>query len=91
MYITSMTKPPIFNHINDSSLIQLANRVGRDTDKVPYSFVYVNSIDYPHVANVMASDPSEVTAPLNYDQIRKGIKSTCNPDSFFTKLKQIFN
>lgn len=81
-----MEKPPNFNKMNDSNLIQLANRVGRDQTKIPYAFVYVNSSDAPHVAEALNSDPSTFTAPLNYSQIQKGLRSSCNIDGFIHKF-----
>lgn len=82
-----MEKPPNFNKMNDSNLIQLANRVGRDPSKIPYAFVYVNSLDAPHVAEALNSDPSTFTDKLNYSQIQKGLRSNCNIDGFLQYFK----
>jgi hypothetical protein len=90
IYLTSLEKPPIFTRLNDSSLIQLANRVGRDSNKIPYAFVYVNSKDVDHVSTVLSNDPGEITAPLKYDQIKKGMQSSCNIDGFIHKFKSLF-
>jgi len=89
IYLTSMEKPPTFTKIDDSSLIQIANRVGRDSEVVPYSFVYVNSLDADHVRSAMNTDPGSFTAPLKYDEIQKIMKPTCKSEGIIQKLKSI--
>lgn len=91
LYITNMEKPPVFNKLNDSSLIQLANRVGREFIQIPYAFVYVNSLDKEHVEQVMNADPSSITAPLRIDQMQKIMKNNCHFSNFLNKFAEVFN
>jgi hypothetical protein len=86
-----MQKPPTMTNINDSSLIQLANRVGRNNVKIPYAFIHVNSQDVEHVQRAMSTDPAKFTSPLDQNAIRRGLKSTCNIDGLYMKFKNLMS
>lgn len=60
-----------FGPLDDSSLIQLINRAGRQTGKV--ATIYTNSDDYERVKEFLQSDPQSVVSPVNVGKQLKQI------------------
>lgn len=63
-----------FAPIDSSSLIQLVNRAGRDSDVIPNAFIYCSLKDYDRIKAAVSADPSLFVDEIPFDQIKDKIR-----------------
>jgi hypothetical protein len=77
LYLPNLEKPDggNFGTIDDSSLIQLINRAGRDLKLIPNAFVYCTNKDYPVIDRAVRSSPEKFVSEIPFDQIAERVKN----------------
>lgn len=76
IYLPNLDKPEAggFGPIDDSSLIQLINRAGRDLKLVPNAFIYCTTKDFARIDKAVKSSPEFFVSELPFDQISERVK-----------------
>jgi hypothetical protein len=77
LYLPNLEKPDTngFASIDDSSLIQLVNRAGRNNTMIPNGFIYCSLKDYPRIDKAVRSSPEKFVSELPFDQLASRIKN----------------
>jgi len=77
LYLPNLEKPDAngFAAIDDSSLIQLVNRAGRDNKIIPTAFIYCRMKDYPRIDKAVRSKPELFVSKLDSDELDDRIKN----------------
>ena len=77
IYLPNLEKPDSngFASIDDSSLVQLYNRSGRDVGVIPNAFIYCSLKDFPRIDKAVKSKPEEFVSEIPFDQMANRLKN----------------
>lgn len=76
IYLPNLDKPDggLFGAIDDSSLVQLINRAGRQPNIIPNAFIYCSLKDYPRINQAVNEAPENFVSEIPFGQISDRVK-----------------